>query len=802
MKALGHLLVLGAGTVAMAWSASAAAQVAEANDAGEAERGGQAYEEILVTARKRTESIMDVPVVKTTIDQSVLENFQTQDLKSLSTLVPGLTLGTSILSVGLQASIRGVGTSALDPGVDSSVALNIDGMAFAQGLVFASGMFDVGQVEVLKGPQSLFYGKSSPAGVISIRTADPTDEFELIARAGYEFEADEQRYEAIVSGPVADTLRLRLAGTYGKQKGFFTDRAQAIPALGSKDPGGRITPAKDYKVRFTALWEPTDTFSTRLKVNHVYDDTDYPGSAQIVLCPDGQGPYNGFQFIDPNDCKLDRNIPLVDLDPAAFPGIENNGTPFNKTRQTYGTLEVNGTISPGLTLTTLTGLYFARSRSMVNATMSSAGAGLISASNRFKRDQITHEMRLTSDFTTPLNFTLGGFLERGKFEDNVRIGGNTVFGVPATLQQGIKSVDIETNSVFGQVLYKVVPKVEIALGARYTDERRDQKGFNTISGSRVPVALAVPEIRAKNLAPELSVTFQPNDDLTIFGSLKRGYKSGSFNVSTPPFAGENNAFGDEKVEGGELGIKSRLADRPILFNVAGYYYKYSGLQVGANVQAESGITVTRTVNAGRARVYGLEADVTYRPWSLDGLAIRAGVNWNDSKYTSLVNVPCYGGQLVSEGCNLLFSPAANGGTGGFTAQDRSGIPLLRAPKWSGVLGINYDLEVGGDMTLVLASNTQFSSKQLLNLGYLYYQDAYLKTDLSATLKAENWELALIGKNLNNELTSGNCANSNRAAGALGGLITGSTVRGPAGIDEVGCYMDRGRELWIRATFKY
>lgn len=800
MKGFDKWLAAGVSIAALLSAVSAQAQSASAQE-DEASAAANEADEILVTARKRTESIMDVPVVATALDASTLGNFQTLDLKSLSTLVPGLTLGSSILSVGLQASLRGVGTSALDPGVDSSVALNIDGMAFSQGLVFASGMFDVGQIEVLKGPQSLFYGKSSPAGVISIRTADPTDEFELVGRAGYEFEADEQRYELIISGPVMDTLKVRLAGTYGKQKGFFTNRARGITALGSKDPAGRITPAEDYKLRLTAVWEPSSVFNARLKVNRVFDDTDYPGSAQIVFCPDGTGPYNGRQFID-SDCRLDRNIPLVDLDPAAFPGIPHNGTPFNTTRQTYGTLELNATLNPGLTLTSTTGYYRARSRSMVNATMSSAGAGLIAAINRFGREQITQEVRLTSDFETPLNFTVGGFLERGSFFDDVRIAGNTRLGAGATLQQGIKNVNIETNSVFGQLLYKITPQVEIAVGARYTDERRNQRGANTISGTRVPVDPAVREIQARNLAPEFSITYQPTDDFTLFGSLKRGYKSGSFNVSTPPFTGEDNSFGDEKVEGGEVGIKTRLFDRQVNFNLAGYYYDYSGLQVGANVQAVAGITITRTLNAGRARVYGVEADVSYRPAAIDGLNLRAAVNWNKTKYTRLTNVPCYGGQLEAEGCNLLYSPTFNGGLGGFTAQDRSGVPLLRAPLWSAVFGFDYELPVGENLDLVIASNTQYSSRQLLNLGYLYYQDAYFKTDASVTLKNERWELALIGKNLNNELTSGNCANSNRAAGATGGLITGRDIRGPAGIDEVGCYMDRGRELWVRATVRY
>ncbi|MCB2079044.1 MAG: TonB-dependent receptor, partial [Novosphingobium sp.] len=671
---------------------------------------------------------------------------------------------------------------------------------------------DVGQIEVLKGPQSLFFGKSSPGGVISLRTADPTDEFEMIVRAGYEFEARERRADFIVSGPLSDGVKVRLASTIGKQDGFFYNNAVGNPAYGSLSPTTkRMTPAKDYKIRGTLLLDPSDDFSARIKVNHVYDKTNWAGTGQNVFCPDGTSSPNGIDFIDP-DCKFDRHTPLVRLDPAAFPTelvIANDGVPFNRTKQTYGTMELNYDLSEGLTLTSATGYYNARSRSFLNASMASAAAGLISAENHFQRRQFTEEVRLTSDFDSPLNFLIGAYIERGKFSDRVTIGANQALSpaFPDVLQYGKKTVRIETTSLFGQVLYKVVPEVEITAGVRWTDETRRHKGVNFISGTPVPVNTAVDAINAKNFAPEVTVTYRPNDDLTLFAALKQGYKSGSFNVSTPPFTGEDNSFGDEKVQGGEIGLKSRLMDRSMTFNVAAYYYKFTGLQVGANVQADNGITVTRTVNAGKARIYGIEAEVAYSPPSVDGLNLRAAFNWNDNKYTKLNNIPCYGGQTVSAGCNLLFNPAANGGTGGYTSQDRSGVPLIRAPKWSGIFGFDYEMPVGDNMTLTFANNNQVSSKYLTNLGRLWYQDGFIKTDASLTLRGgseREWEFALIGKNLNNKITTGNCANSNRAGGTsyLQQITGRGEDVGVGGTDEIGCYTDRGRELWVRFSLTF
>jgi iron complex outermembrane receptor protein len=152
----------------------------ETQPAAAAPRAGE-LEEIIVTARKREESLLNVPVIETAISQSKLENLQTVDITDLATIVPGLQFGRNLLSIGTQVSLRGIGSSSYDQGVDSSVALNIDGMEPSSGLAFESGLFDLGQIEVLKGPQALFFGKSTPGGVISLRTADPTDKFEVDA---------------------------------------------------------------------------------------------------------------------------------------------------------------------------------------------------------------------------------------------------------------------------------------------------------------------------------------------------------------------------------------------------------------------------------------------------------------------------------------------------------------------------------------------------------------------------------------------------------------------------------------------
>lgn len=760
-------------------------------------------QEVIVTARKRQESILNVPVVETAVSQEQLERLQTSNLQDLQKLVPGLNLGHAVLSIGTLVSIRGVGTASLDPGVDQSVSLNLDGMALGQGLAFSSAMFDVGLVEVLKGPQVLFYGKSSPGGVISIRTADPTSDYEVIARAGYEFEAREGRGELIVSGPLTDTLKGRFAAMYSAGDGFFKNVAVATPGTGGVTPHSRETRPRSYVIRGTLLWDPTDQFNARLKVNHTYDMAIDAEAGQLSSCPNGLNfAPGGIPFLGGDDCKFDRNLRVLYMDPAAFPGIDHGGVPYVRNYQNFGTLELNYRFSPELTLTSTTGIYQLESRNMVNT--GRLLPPVLAVSNRFKRRDVTQELRLDSNFSGPVNFMAGAFYQDGRVGDRVTLRGNTTLRLPARLSDGETGIDIEAKSLFGQLRWQITPQLELAGGARWTDEERSENATNYVTGAPIPVA--VPTIRSKNTAPEVSLTYRPTDNLTLFGAYKQGYKSGSFTIATVPTPGANNSFGDEKVKGGEIGLKSRLLDRRLALNVAGYHYRYQGLQVGAVEQQQSGVPLIRTINAGDAKTYGIDFDAMYRP-NIEGLTLNGAVNWNKARYTLLNNIQCWSGQTIAEGCNRTLDPR----TGRFTAQDASGQPLIRAPEWQATFGFDYERPVGEGMKIVFSNSNQYSSKYTTFIAVNRpnndnWQDANLKMDLSLALSddEDEWEVALIGKNVTNEITSGSCAPSFYSSGLIlntAGQVTGGAARGSAGIGEVGCYSERGREVWLRFTYR-
>lgn len=812
----------GIGLVALACATQAHAQEAESGVDPQALAADD--REITVTARKRAESVLKVPVVVEVVDAEELQKAQITDIRGLTTRVPGLIIGDNVLSIGAQISLRGIGTSSIDAGIDQSVSLNIDGLQFSQGLAYKSGLFDLASAQVLKGPQSLFFGKSNTGGVIALTTADPGTELEVIARASYEIQASEKRGELIVSGPVSDTLGLRLATSLSDIDGYFKNIAQAIPGTGARNPDDRNWFGnRNYIVRGTAVWQPSDSFKARLKLNVTRDASKTPTALQLTSCPNGLGPGAfGIQFLG-SECKADRTFSVVVMDPAAFPGLREDGSSgvrrdgdqFTTIRQRFGTLELAYDFTPDIGLTSTTGYYRNETDAANNGVQAGAAGATLFADNQFVRRDVTQELRLEQAGAGAFNWLLGGYYQNARTTNDIFVGGNTALGLPGVLAAGSHRLNIEAYSLFGQVRVKPASTFEIAAGVRWTDEKRSDFAVSrdAVTGAYNSVNLLTPRLRARNWSPELTLTWIPNDDFTIFGALKQGYKSGSYSITTPAAAGVDNSFGDERVRGGELGFKSRLANRQFNVNGAFYYYRYSGLQVGVNAPAPAtGVPILRTLNAGSARTYCIDLDATWQPDSVPGLAISASVNWNDAKYLSLRNVPCYGGQTIALGCNESFDPTAvspllPGVTGLFKGQDASGQVLERAPKWQATGGIDYELPVASG-SIVFGSSFQVSSRYRTIIGRRddYFERGFAKFNAYVTMKGEDdrWDVSLIGNNLTDVLRAGYCANAGFQDGiafADFARATGAATNPTGNVDEVACVVQPGRQLFLKLTWR-
>ena len=199
-----------------------------------AEPSGQAdtaVQELVVTARRREERLLDVPVAATALSTQAMERYQSSDLTFLATQVPQLQIDQGASGNLGTITLRGLGSTSVDAGIEQVVSINIDGVPISRGSAIAESSFDQASLQVLKGPQALYFGKNSPAGVVVLTSRDPADHFEGFARGGYEFETREAYAEGGVSIPLTEALRkakpgdtLQVTGTCHERVTITTDQ--------------------------------------------------------------------------------------------------------------------------------------------------------------------------------------------------------------------------------------------------------------------------------------------------------------------------------------------------------------------------------------------------------------------------------------------------------------------------------------------------------------------------------------------------------------------------------------------------
>ncbi|HUD28106.1 MAG TPA: TonB-dependent receptor, partial [Novosphingobium sp.] len=358
----------------------------------------------------------------------------------------------------------------------------------------------------------------------------------------------------------------------------------------------------------------------------------------------------------------------------------------------------------------------------------------------------------------------------------------------------------ETMAVFGQLTYKILPDLELAGGVRYSDETKNSfftQPYNNPLLTSVfrdqndPDGLG--EVVARqhftNWSPEATLTWKPTPDLMVYGAYKTAYKSGGFSngginskLSTDPTA--DLTFDPEKAEGFEIGFKSTLLSNQLRFNVTAFNYKYSNLQVDF---FNSPIFAFQTLTAD-ARTKGVEVEWQFAPNGIPGFDIHGSINYDKARYTDFPLAPCYAGQTPAEGCNLS----------GNSRQDLSGTQLSVAPKWTGNLGLNYEMAVGSANKLGINIDSKYSASYLAS-GFgnpLSRQDKYLTIDAGIRFGAEddNWQLAVIGKNLTNQFY---------VTGVVDGPSTGSGTGTPAGVkaDQLG-FGTLPRTVMVEVTKKF
>ncbi|MGD9710538.1 MAG: TonB-dependent receptor, partial [Thermomicrobiales bacterium] len=679
--------------------------------------------DIVVTARRRDESLMTVPVAITALSNETLERYHATDLSAISELTPAVIVANYKLNGGGSIAVRGISTPATQVGFEQAVSVAIDGIQSSNGQVTQLGFFDLQQVEVMKGPQALFFGKNNTAGVISIVTAGPTADFQAKLRTRYEFRADEWITEAAVSGPLSETIGARLALRYRNMEGYLHNLARPVAnpfynaATGASAsvailPGASDTRPGESEVlgRLTLKFDPSPAFSATLKAaaNYTSDSGAGVATQNIGPCTGLRPRVNGIP--DPfGECVPDSRITLGDVSPAIAStirghGVHADGSPGGKMRLWLGSLDMRYHLGD-LTIASLTGYSNMRYTYFSGADQTTFSQ-LTVYEDQIQRD-FSQEVRLSSDFKSPVNFLVGGFYQhssRSVVNDNKLNDGQ--YNLAQNRFTGFHNFARQpgdTLSAFGQVRWNVMPVLELAGGMRWTRETKDFRkiglyGFGsfdvsqtTYPGSTTPGVLRG-HFQDENLSPEVTLSWRPTGDLTIFAAYRTGFKSGGFGMTNPLQRTTTIGavdFNSESVKGVELGAKGRFLNRRLLITGNIFAYNFKDLQVNTYDPVLIAYTIN---NAGRLRQRGFDVDLSFRPNRT--VHLHGALAYTDNEFKNFTG-QCYSYTFPTGTIRATAMPPPNCSFVNTTAltlqQDYSGRTPARSPKWSGNAGIDLRL---------------------------------------------------------------------------------------------------------------
>ncbi|TAD79275.1 MAG: hypothetical protein EAY70_06440 [Sphingomonadales bacterium] len=755
---------------------------------------------IVVQARRQNETLQEVPVTVTAIGGDTLQKYNIDQVADVVSRVPTLNVQVGGSGSGGQLSLRGVGSS------NSAVAFEYDGVVVSSMRLVQAGFFDVEQIDVLRGPQSLFFGKSATAGVLSLRSANPTSSWEVGMRGSYEFEEKGYLLSGYISGPISDTLGIRVAAQFNDIDEFQLMQANT-PAV-NQERG-----LTDFIGRLTLDWNPSDRFRANLKLQYTKNENDGAiGTGEVFCGANGRADpvvlLGGAVTIPAGyDCNAfdqryyltDAAGPLAGPVPGNSPANGRRGVPFGETEIWFGRLQFDLDLSDALTLTSVSGLLnmdaidydiyaYGGFLPGPNGTRLPGGAGASDPINQL--EQFSQELRLASDFDGPLNFMLGAFYEDRTFVfDTSQQGVNISLLAPDPVTgftydwDKIHTTKTEALSFFGSLMWDITDQLELSGGVRWTDESKIQ----TISVPYVHTFLQGPgfvrpgffsgniPFKDDNFSPEVTLRYKANEDLNIFASFKTGFKSGGIDNSALPSNSLSQAaatgnfgsliFQSEEAVGGEIGFKSQWANRDFTLNATAFYYVFTDLQV----QNFNAVTVQFvTSNAGELTTKGVDLESRWRT-PVDGLSLSANLSYLDAQYTDVFLQP--------------------GGAGGLV--DLNGRRGSQAPEWAGNIAADWTVPLSDSLELFLSGNAAYNDGYITDEATLndYVQQSFWLLDANVSIGHPDgkWKLSLVAQNLTNEIFA---------------ITSGGRPFLPVGGDDIILTQNRGRQVFAEVSFKF
>lgn len=663
-----------------------------------------ALEEVVVTARKRDESLLDVPVAVNVFTAADIQAAGIERPQDFIDLTPNMSLvqtqnqGTSFITV------RGISQARNS---EPSVAVLIDGVAMSNPSQFNQELFDIESIQVLKGPQGALYGRNAIGGAIIINTREPSDEFEGNVMVGYE-SGPGYKVRGGISGPVSDTVSYRASVSYLDTDGYI-DNAFL---------GEEADPFKDLSGRLRVLWEPTDKFTADLRFSASQVDTQ---ALYFNITEDVNDTSLPVRVNNRGIDERDMYSLSLKLDYETQAGTLTSITAYDDLQEL------------------LTGDQFDFLPIPESVLFQFFGAD--QAQHQFLDvEAISQELRFTSPAENRFRWIAGAyaiatdrFISTGNVFD---LGTGVVPEVrrtplPLFNPQFTFLADSQDNfawAVFGEMAFDITKKLEASFALRYDNDERENT--TDTPAEFIPAALvgiAFPgEVRKESwdeLQPKVTLRYKPSDDSTLYVGYSRGFRSGGFNqtgVGAAGIAGINDLFDEETADTYEAGAKAEFLDRRLSANLNLYYTKAEGSYFFV---FDPNTSTQNLGNLGKVDYKGLEFEL--RALLAEGFNAYLGVGFTDSEIKESARAATDVGNqapLVSEySVNLGLQYRRDLGS------------------WDGVSGfIRTDMEVIGPTWFYPDNFTERDPVELVNLRLGIDSDSWSVTAWVKNLTDEEY----------------------------------------------------------------
>ncbi|MEM0985070.1 MAG: TonB-dependent receptor [Pseudomonadota bacterium] len=710
------------------------AQAQETEDNEDARR----LQSVTVTAQKREQNILDVPISLTAVGGDQLLERGITDVGDLQFLAPGLDFAQGNTTRVSNFAIRGIGTSTFSDSIEGSVGIVVDGVVIGRA---GGGLFDLAdieRIEVLRGPQGTLFGKNASSGVLNIVTKRPSDAFEYNLNASYA-SLDEVKLAGSLSGPISDTVGLRLTGYSNTRDGQIDDVLSGLDYNGRDEWGLRGKAEFDFGA------------SGNLLVIGDYSERD-------VLCctwttrsfPDGR----------PGSGLFGSGVSIV----AGFqtglgitPGPDNEFVALSGSMRSTGeTWGVSGEYSRDIGDLVLTSITAYRDWSQADNNDADQTTFNILDQNfgDASQDQFTQELRLSSAADGQLVWTIGAFY----FDQTVRTDSfqSGTFGLdllgatpPGTVLGRVLSIRPETTNyaVFGDATYSITDRFRLLGGLRVQREELDVDFIRTANDALTPLVLGPSwadftdsfSVEDDAVTWRIGAQYDVTDNSVAYATVTRGYKGPGVNtnVDTVGLA----EVSPEIPTSFEIGSKSILADGRVGLNAAVFYTTFEDFQAESFVVPDDGGPASFDItNAGELETYGLEADVSAQ--LTENWFVSAGVALIEATYSDFEGAACFVFQTEAEGC-----------IGG--AQDLSGAELPNSSDVTLNATTTYDTPVLNGRFNAFISGSGFYRSDFVTAQDQDPNtelDGYALLDLSIGVRdsEDRWGITIFGKNVTAE----------------------------------------------------